>query len=141
MAKQKRAKNKSVTNAHSGQIEDSPEVKSFIYQQINEFNPFVTPDTVIMVISRDPQKKDELEEEAFENLDYKHRIAIVLQEHEASIEAEACHDDIYEAIKLAKSSLLDRLIEIQAEIEEGKELENDLDLENNMHQKQIEQIH
>lgn len=35
-------------------IENDPEIKSYIYQQIQEFNPFVTPETLVMVIARDP---------------------------------------------------------------------------------------
>lgn len=106
-------------------IETNPEVKSFIYQQIAELNPFVTPETVVMVIAKDP--KDIKEESFTEDIDveelrtYKHRIAIVLKEHDTSIEAEAYHDDIYEAIKLAKDSLLNRLIEIQEEVESPSE--------------------
>lgn len=35
-------------------IENDPEIKSYIYQQIQEFNTFVTPETLVMVIARDP---------------------------------------------------------------------------------------
>lgn len=36
-------------------IESDPEVKSYIYQQILDFNTFVTPETLVMVIARDPK--------------------------------------------------------------------------------------
>lgn len=104
---------------HSGLIETDTEVKSYIYQQVTDFSPFVTPDTVIMVISRNP-KENSLDTEIDRETIYNHRIAIVLQEEGASIEAEAYHNDIYEAIKLAKNKLIHRLSEIQEEIEENE---------------------
>lgn len=111
-------------------LETDPEVKSFIYQQIVDFNPFVTPDTLVMVIARDPNaqystESDEHDEdeqffdEEIEDLakNYKYRIAIVLKEGDSSIEAEAFHNDIFEAIRLAKENLIARLLEIQEEVE------------------------
>jgi ribosome-associated translation inhibitor RaiA len=109
-------------------LETDPEVKSFIYQQIIDFNPFVTPDTLVMVIARDPaasythsvDEEDEFfddEELAEELKKFKYRIAVILKEGENSIEAEAYHDDIFEAIRLAKERLIERLLEIQEEVE------------------------
>ena len=110
-------------------LETDPEVKSFIYQQIVDFNPYVTPETLVMVVARDPEapltqisdEDDEtyVEEFASEDEDkiYKYRIAVILKEGENSIEAEAFHDDIFEAIRLAKDRLIERLLEIQEEIE------------------------
>lgn len=109
-------------------LETDPEVKSFIYQQIIDFNPFVTPETLVMVIARDPratyaegsdEEEDYFEDEeaASEDKQYKYRIAVILKEGENSIEAEAFHDDIFEAIRMAKDRLIDRLLEIQEEVE------------------------
>jgi len=109
-------------------LETDPEVKSFIYQQIVDFNPFVTPDTLVMVIARDPNASynDSIDEEdeffdedetSEESKKYKYRIAVILKEGENSIEAEAFHDDIFEAIRLAKDHLIERLLEIQEEVE------------------------
>lgn len=109
-------------------LETDPEVKSFIYQQIIDFNPFVTPETLVMVIARDPrasyaegsdEEEDYFDDEetSSEEKQYKYRIAVILKEGENSIEAEAFHDDIFEAIRLAKDRLIDRLLEIQEEIE------------------------
>ena len=100
-------------------IETSPEVKSYIYQQLVDFQPYVTPDTMVYVIARNPSElPDGADAEEFELPDenYKHRIAIILQEGDTSIEAEAYHDDIYYAIRLAKDSLLDRLNQIEDEV-------------------------
>lgn len=118
---------------HSRLIETDSEVKSYIYQQVADFNPYVTPDTLIMVIARDPKEPHvnttDVEENHFDeghNFDglsheelsqYKHRIAIVLQEDGTTLEAEAYHDDIFEAIKLAKSSLIERLAQWHEEVE------------------------
>lgn len=116
-------------------LEADPEVKSYIYQQITDFNPFVTPETLVMVIARDPQTPDDnedsdelseddsfievlTEKDSAEDLTkYKYRIAIVLKEGDSSIEAEAYHDDIFEAIRLAKEALIERLLAIQEEVE------------------------
>lgn len=115
-------------------LEADPEVKSYIYQQITDFNPFVTPETLVMVIARDPQTPDDnddseddsddalievlAESDSAEDLtQYKYRIAIVLKEGDSSIEAEAYHDDIFEAIRLAKEALIERLLAIQEEVE------------------------
>lgn len=99
-------------------IEHNPEVKSFIYQQIVDFEPFVTPQTVVAVVARDPNELSlqyEADGKDFEPEDLKnlYRIAIVLTENGTSVEAEGVHKDIYEAIKLAKNELLKELITIQ----------------------------
>ncbi len=112
-------------------IETDSEVKSYIYQQVAELNPYVTADTVVMVIARDPRDlkidPQETDEENIRHIkelsEYKHRIAIILQEDGASLEAEAYHDDIFEAIKLAKTGLLERLVELQNEVD--KDLKSD----------------
>lgn len=97
-------------------IETDPEVKSFIYQQINEFAPYVTPETLVLVLARDPLAQQEVEVSA-DN----YRIAIVLKEDDASIETEAFSPNIFDAIRLAKESMLSRLSEIQNEVENSQE--------------------
>ncbi|WP_413558845.1 hypothetical protein [Bdellovibrio sp. HCB209] len=99
-------------------IEENPEVKSFIYQQIAEFDGFVTPETVVTVVARNPKKlalQYEAEGKEFNRRDLSklYRIAIVLTEGDAKVEAEGVHEDIYLAIKLAKDNLMLRLMEIQ----------------------------
>ncbi len=114
-------------------IENDNEVKSYIYQQIMDFNPFVTPETLVMVIARDPNgvyttQNPDLAIEIDESEDLadlpKYRIAVVLKDEDTTIEAEAFDDNIYEAIRLAKQKLLDQLIEIQNEIENPQERMN-----------------
>ncbi|MBY0554488.1 hypothetical protein K2P97_08165 [bacterium] len=117
-------------------LETDPEVKSYIYQQIVDFNPFVTPETLVMVIARDPQTSYseevgiedeeefsdyEAEEQEAMSENYKFRIAIVLKDGEASIEAESFNNDVFEAIRLAKEKLVARLVEIQEEMENPKD--------------------
>ncbi len=126
-------------------IENDPEIKSHIYQQILDFNTFVTPETLVMVIARDPlghyEKNDqvtnddtdevydhEFEATSVEDEDItdemrkcKYRLAIVLKDGDHSIESECFHDDIFEAIRVAKESLIVKLIEIQNEIESPQE--------------------
>lgn len=125
-------------------LEADPEVKSHIYQQILDFNQFVTPETLVMVVARDPKlmysediDEDQLSEEEFELIEdrkiqeqddiagnHNYRIAIVLRDGDSSIEAEAFHDDIFEAIRLAKDTLVARLLEIQGELESPQERMN-----------------
>ncbi|UYL08664.1 hypothetical protein B9G69_016600 [Bdellovibrio sp. SKB1291214] len=99
-------------------IEENPEVKSFIYQQIAEFDGFVTPETEVTVVARNPKKlalQYEAEGKEFNRRDLSklYRIAIVLSDGEAKVEAEGVHEDIYLAIKLAKDNLMLKLVEIQ----------------------------
>ncbi len=113
-------------------LETDPEIKSYIYQQILDFNPFVTPETLVMVIARDPfacyssetKPEDEheisdheLQEQEAQAIGYKYRIAVVLRDGDSAIEAEAFNNDVFEAIRLAKEKLVARLIEIQEEME------------------------
>ena len=97
-------------------IETDPEVKSFIYQQISEFAPYVTPETLVLVLARDPLAQEEKEVSADD-----FRIAIVLKEDDASIEAEAYSPNIFDAIRLAKESMISRLSEIQNKVENSKD--------------------
>lgn len=125
---------------HSRLIETDAEVKSYIYQQVADFNPYVTPETLIMVIARDPQEvhvnstdsendhydeghnQEELSHEELSQ--YKHRIAIVLEEDGVTLEAEAYHNNIYEAIKLAKNSLIERLAQWHDEVIQTNDKKN-----------------
>ena len=107
----------------TGLIESNNEIKSFIHQQIHDFEPFITPETTILVIARDPLlKESETEEDTVTNHPIAaHRIVIILKEDDSSIEAEAFHDDIFEAIKQAKENLVVQLLAIQNEVENSQE--------------------
>lgn len=99
-------------------IEKNPEVKAFIYQQANDFEPFVTPQTLITVVARDPLKlalqyETDGVEISKKDLKKLYRIAVALQENDSKIEAEGVHENIFEAILLAKNELLAKLFVIQ----------------------------
>lgn len=99
-------------------IDENPDVKAFIYQQIYELTPFLTPETVVTVVARDPLKlisHFDLEnvDEQKEILRNSHRIAFVLKDKEAKLEAEGIHEDIFEAIQIAKRYLVTHLAEVQ----------------------------
>lgn len=100
-------------------LETDPNLKSYIYQQLAELNQFITPETMVFVLARDPNEKreDVDDDEIVELKKYQNRIAIILQEGEGNIEAEAHHDDIFEAIKMAKEALIQQLLEIQEQVE------------------------
>jgi len=102
-------------------IENDKDVQSYIYQQISEFENYVTPETLILVMARDPYENTEEDSEVITERSGLHRIAIVLKENEASIESESISTDVYAAIKQAKEQLINRLIEIQDEVESPQE--------------------
>lgn len=99
-------------------LEQNSEVKSYIYQQIMEFEPFVTAETIVAVVAKDPRKlalqfEAEGKTDLIEKLPDMYRIAIVLKEGDTKIQDEGLAEDIFEAIKLAKEKLLVRLQAIQ----------------------------
>ncbi len=99
-------------------LQSDPDVKSYIYQQISEFEPYVTPQTLVSVVARDPRKlaiqlETEGREISTQDLQKMHRIAVVLREGDAMIQEESLHIDLYEAIREAKDKLIRRLAEIQ----------------------------
>jgi ribosome-associated translation inhibitor RaiA len=120
-----RQKSKKAVNSGAARteklIQDDPDLKSFVYQQIAEFQPYVTPTTVAAIIAKDPQKLAmELELKgqgrSTRQLALLHRVSIRLRDGDSSIQQEAHHENIYEAIRLAKEKLLNRLDEIQNEV-------------------------
>ena len=119
------ATNSNFLKVTSEELESSKEIKSYINQQILDFDPFITPSTLILVIARDPQLPDAdlgIDSEISEkSKPANHRIVIILKEDESSIEAEAFHDNIFEAIKLAKEKLVIELLAIQNEVENSQE--------------------
>ncbi|MCK6598875.1 MAG: hypothetical protein L6Q37_10960 [Bdellovibrionaceae bacterium] len=105
-------------------IRNDLDVKSFIYQQIAEFQPFVTPTTVAAVIAKEPLRSQ---------TNKPHRILIQLKDNDSQIHEEASHENIFEAIRLAKSKLIDRLIDIQNQVitKEERIMEINQALQNN----------
>lgn len=99
-------------------LDQNNEVKAYVYQQLAEFEPFVTPETIVAVVARDPRKLAlQLETDGHDidplKLRDMYRIAIVLKEDDTKIQAEGLHEDIFEAIRIAKETLLKKLVEIQ----------------------------
>lgn len=107
-------------------LEHDPEVKSYIYQQIVEFEPYVTPETTVAVVARDPKKlmlryEAEGKEYDREKMKKMFRIAIVLKEGDTQIQEEGLHENVFEAIKLAKDALMRKLVAIQDSIMTNQE--------------------
>lgn len=119
-------------------IQNDPDVKAFIYQQIFELTPFLTPETVVTVVARNAKKLineydiDDVEETK-KLLSKSHRIAFVLQEKDAKLEAEGLHENIYEAIHIAKDYLASHLAEIQNNVisNQDRQVEINQALQNN----------
>ncbi|MBC7371308.1 MAG: hypothetical protein H7326_07080 [Bdellovibrionaceae bacterium] len=102
-------------------LEDTPEVKSYVYQQLTEFEPYITPETIIEVISKDPKKlalQFEAEGKDFDmkNLRSHYRMSITLTDGEARVSAEGLDRNIFAAIRKAKEILLKKLIAIQDKV-------------------------
>lgn len=88
-------------------IEETPEVKSFIYQQIVDFEPFLTSASLVSVISK------ERHEVRRSKKGLTHNILITIKENGVSLEEEGSSDNIYEAILEAKNKLYKKLVSIQ----------------------------
>ena len=119
-------------------IEESPEVKSFIYQQLSDFKDFVTEETIVTVVAKDPKKLAlQLETDGnpipMKELKKMYRIAIVLREDDTVLQEEGLHSDIFLAIKQAKDKLLATLAEIQNEMMSNSDRQEQINeaLENN----------
>jgi ribosome-associated translation inhibitor RaiA len=102
-------------------LDQSSEVKAYVYQQLAEFEAYVTPETVVAVVARDPRKLAiQLETDGKDvdpsKLSQMYRIAIILKEDDTKIQGEGLHEDIYEAIRIAKERLLEKLIAIHNEV-------------------------
>ena len=100
-----------------GMLEEDFDVKAYVNQQLAEFESYITEQTVVSVICRDPNKLALQLETDGKDLGSKKlrdmfRIAIILQEEDSKLEAEGFHEDIYEAIRLAKVNLMKKLAEI-----------------------------
>ncbi len=96
----------------------SPDVKSYIYQTILEFEPYTTPETVVAVVAKDPLKlitQLEADGQDYDRVELKsmYRISISLVEDGTKIEEEGLAENIYDAIKIAKDKLVAVLSEIQ----------------------------
>lgn len=112
---------KTLLNQNIEHLEKDPEVRSFIYQQIADFEAFVTPTTTVAVIAKNPvdlyqAASDSGVDVSKKDLAKMYRIAIVLSENGTKLEAEAVDYDIFNAIKRAKDFLLKKLITIQDHI-------------------------
>ncbi len=110
-----------LTNRTVELLEQDPEVKSFIYQQIVDLEPFVTEKTIITFIAKDPKKlASRFEQEGIKmkprELKKLHRVAIVLSEDGTQIEAEAYDKDIFNAIAKAKEAMVAQLVQIQESV-------------------------
>lgn len=103
-----------------------PEVKSYIYQLLTEFEPFTTEDTTVSVIAKDPLgllKNEDLTDSLPSRSELKkiYRISMSLKEDDTKIEAEGWDADIYIALRKAKDALLAKLIEIQDKVMNNQE--------------------
>lgn len=113
-------------------LENNPEVKSYIYQQITEFEPYISSETIFAVVAKDPtQLADQFEPEGDKydqmNLAELYRISISLTENGTTIEAEGVSKDIFTAIKLAREKLSSHLQEMHDSVVNQKERDKEIE--------------
>lgn len=99
-------------------LSQNPEVKSYINQVTVEFLPFVTPSTIVSVVSKDPtllQKRllSRGKKVSKKRLSEMHRIELSLSDEGTTVSAEALDRNIFTAIQKAKERLVAHLIQIQ----------------------------
>ena len=82
--------------------------KAYIYQQLVDFEPFLTPHTSLIIEHHRLQEKN-------------HCVRIILMEGEAQIEAEAKGLHVFDALQSAKQHLLLHLQKVQETVINSKE--------------------
>lgn len=113
-------------NSNFGFFETSPEVRSFIYQQLVDLEPYLSASTQVNVITKNPLGLVvHLESEGIDipksKLKKMHRVAIIITDEGAKLEAEGLHEDLIEAVIVAKKKLLSQLGEIQDSVQTQQE--------------------
>lgn len=98
-------------------IEESPEVKSFIYQQIADFEPFLTASSLVSVVAKNQEEFNEFGDPGTGV----HRIVISIKENGVILEEEGSSPNIYEAILEAKNKLYKKLVSIQDSVVSQKD--------------------
>ncbi len=105
------------------QLENSKEseLRAYIYQQLAEFQPYVTAETVIEVIADDSAEWLERQLQNGEAVDRdgikgKFLIRIVLIDGGSKLQGTGVATDVYSAIRVSKENLLKLLIDIQEKV-------------------------
>ena len=98
-----------------------PEIRSYIFQTLLDFEPFTTPDTLVAVVAKDTDKLiKQLQDEGVEfdedKIRRSYRISISLKEGDTVLEEEGLDEDIFLAIRAAKDKLLGVLSQIQDDV-------------------------
>ena len=119
-------------NSQTELLENNPEVTSYIYQQITEFEPYISSETVFAVVAKDPTQLENLTEIPGDIRDKKalkkmFRISMSLTENGTTIEAEGVASDIFSAIKQAREKLSVHLAAIHDSMVSQKEREKEIE--------------
>mgnify|MGYP001263539321 CR=1 FL=1 len=99
----------------------SPEISSYVFQSLQELEPYTTHNTQVAVIAKDPAKlASRYRAEGIEfdsnKLKKMHRISITLSEDGAKLEQEAVHENLIDAIRMAKEQMIKVLQGIQDQV-------------------------
>ena len=90
-------------------LENHPEIRAYIYQQLNDLAPFMLPETQTGIMIHKVKEEKTSEQPGYV-------VKVFLQTGESQIAAHGEQDDLYEAIADAKTKLLSQMLEIQDEV-------------------------
>lgn len=99
-------------------VENDPELKAYIYQQLVDLQPFLTPESQVAVLVGHEESEDGAREE--------HALTLVATLGEYRLEATAQSEDIYEAFMSAKSKMLLQLEELYASSVDTTDRDNEI---------------
>lgn len=101
-----------------------PDIRAFVYQQMNDFVPFFLPDSqVAVLVEEEEQSKKDKDSPARQFF-----VTITLTGGGAYVESKAAGIDVIEATKAAKDKLLEQLTTLQNELMSSQEREEELRL-------------
>lgn len=95
---------------------ESKDIQSYIYQQLQELEPLLIEASVLKVYEKNAKKiikKLKQNEEVNESFDAKYCYEFNLEENGSKINSYGLADSPYEAIKIASEKMLAQLIKIQ----------------------------
>ncbi len=98
-------------------VENDPELKAYIYQNLVDLQPFLAPESQVAVLVG----QDEDEDGKFE-----HSLTLVATLGDYRLEAEGQNEDIYEAFLMAKRKMLHQLEDWYVSSIDNSERDNEI---------------
>ena len=83
-------------------LEQSPEIKAYVYQRLQEFEPYLLPNTQTGVFIQRAKHVTNSEKEHFE-------VSLTLNTEGGKLQAHGVADDVYAAISQASQTLMNQI--------------------------------